>query len=146
MLYMTPASESKWDLPLANSTTKQRMRKKENSDDMVAIPEGLFKLISIILWYTTTHKHSATLWHLHTALQKVDGDVMPCTTVCVRHVCEGLWDMKWIFYLHQLAIRLVFNDRGEVKEERLQYRASSATPRGACGITVISNALINERL
>lgn len=81
-----------------------------------------------------THKHSATLWQLHTALQKEDGDVMPCTTVCVLHVVS--WNVNCVFSLHQLEIRVLFN--GGV--------ITIATPRGARSITVISSTLINEPL
>lgn len=76
-----------------------------------------------------THKHSATLLQLHTALEKDDGNIRPCTTVCVLHVSEMAVRHDVNFFLHQQEINVVFKGR---EERWIRHRAPSASLRGGC--------------
>lgn len=123
------------------------MTKKEHSGDMVTLPEGKqLQLISIVLW-NNNHRQtlSYTMAITHSPAKRRWGCNAMQISVCFACVW-GVVSINCIFSLHQLPIRVVFKDREEVKEEGLQYWASSVTPRGAGSVTIISTTLINEHL
>lgn len=148
----TPARHRNQSMTCQQSTPwpnnpQRRMTKKEHSDDVVTLPEGKqLQLPSIVLW---NNNHTQTLSYAMAITYSSAKRRWGCNAMQISVCFACVWGVvstNCIFSLHQLLIRVVLKDREEVKEERLQYWASSVTPRGAGCVTVISNTLINEHL